>query len=81
MFNYTRNECERCEFSALQKTLAETLSDAVVVQIPEEIQTLADAMYVIGTQNHTRNEWRRCKPTLETGGEDVTLHSKQGEKM
>ncbi len=27
-------------------------------------------------KNYTRNEWRRCKTTLETSGEDVKLHSK-----
>ncbi len=27
--------------------------------------------------NYTRNEWRRCKNTLETSGEDVKLHSKR----
>jgi hypothetical protein len=32
-------------------------------------------------QNHTRNEWRKCKTTLETSGEDVKLHSKRGKKM
>ncbi len=26
---------------------------------------------------YTRNEWRRCKNTLETSGEDVKLHSKR----
>jgi hypothetical protein len=31
--------------------------------------------------NYTRKEWRRCEPTLETGGEDVNLHSKRVEKM
>jgi hypothetical protein len=30
---------------------------------------------------HTRNEWRRCKITLETGGEDLKLHSFRVEKM
>ena len=29
----------------------------------------------------TRNEWRRWKITLETGGEDLKLHSKRVEKM
>ncbi len=29
---------------------------------------------------YTRNEWRRCKTTLETSGEDVKLHSKRVEK-
>ncbi len=32
-------------------------------------------------KNHTRSEWRRCKTTLETSGEDVKLHSKRVEKM
>jgi hypothetical protein len=27
--------------------------------------------------NYTRNEWRRCKTTLETSGEDAKLHSKR----
>ncbi len=31
--------------------------------------------------NYTRNGWGRCKTTLETGGEDVKLHSKRVEKM
>ncbi len=30
---------------------------------------------------YTRNEWRRCKTTLETSGEDAKLHSKRVEKM
>ncbi len=33
------------------------------------------------TENYTRNEWRRCKTTLETGGEDVKLHSRRVKKM
>jgi hypothetical protein len=32
-------------------------------------------------QNYTLNGWRRCKTTLETGGEVVKLHSKRVEKM
>jgi hypothetical protein len=32
-------------------------------------------------EKYTRNEWRRCKTTLETSGEDVKLHSKRVEKM
>ncbi len=28
-------------------------------------------------QNYTRNEWVRCKITLETGREDAKLHSKR----
>ncbi len=28
-------------------------------------------------ENRTRNEWRRCKTTLDTGEEDVKLHSKR----
>ncbi len=36
---------------------------------------------VKNTENYTRNEWRRCKTTLETSGEDVKLHSKRVEKM
>ncbi len=32
-------------------------------------------------QNYTRNEWRRCETTLETGGEVVKLHSKRVEEM
>ncbi len=32
-------------------------------------------------KNYTRNEWRRCKTTLETSGEDAKLHSKRVEKM
>jgi hypothetical protein len=31
--------------------------------------------------NYTRNEWKRCKTTLQKGGEDVKLHSKRVEKM
>ena len=31
----------------------------------------------ISGENYTRNEWRRCKTTLEMSGEDVKLHSKQ----
>ncbi len=31
-------------------------------------------------KNYTRNEWRRCKTTLETSGEDAKLHSKRVEK-
>ncbi len=27
--------------------------------------------------NYTRNEWRRCKTTLEKSGKDVTIHSKR----
>ncbi len=30
---------------------------------------------------YTRNEWGRCKTTLETGGEDAKLHSKRVEKI
>ncbi len=30
---------------------------------------------------YTLKEWRRCKTTLETSGEDVKLHSKRVEKM
>jgi hypothetical protein len=32
-------------------------------------------------QNYTRNEWGRCKTTLETSGEDVKPHSKRVEKI
>jgi hypothetical protein len=32
-------------------------------------------------ENHTRNEWRRCKTTLDTSGEDAKLHSKRVKKM
>ncbi len=32
-------------------------------------------------ENYTRNEWRRCKNTLETSGEDVKIHSKRVEKI
>ena len=32
-------------------------------------------------ENYTRNEWRRCKNTLVTSGEDVKIHSKRVEKM
>ncbi len=32
-------------------------------------------------ENHTPNEWRRCKSTLETSGEDVKVHSKRVGKM
>ncbi len=28
-------------------------------------------------ENYTRNEWKRCKTTLETSGEDVKTHSKR----
>ena len=35
----------------------------------------------LGEVNYTRNEWRRCKTTLETSGEDVKLHSKRVGKM
>jgi hypothetical protein len=31
--------------------------------------------------NYTRNEWRRCKTTPETSGEDGKLHSKRVEKI
>ncbi len=31
--------------------------------------------------NYTRNEWRRCKITLQTGGKDVKLHSKRVENI
>ncbi len=30
---------------------------------------------------YTGNEWRRCKITLETSGDDVKLHSKRVEKI
>ncbi len=33
------------------------------------------------TINYTRNEWRRCKTTLETSGEVWKLHSKRVEKI
>jgi hypothetical protein len=39
------------------------------------------AIKISDRQNYTRNEWRRCKTTLETSGEDVKLHSKRVEKM
>ncbi len=32
-------------------------------------------------ENNTRNEWRRCKTTLETSWKDVKLHSKRVGKM
>ncbi len=32
-------------------------------------------------QNYTRNEWRRCKTTLEMSGEDVKIYSKRVEKI
>ncbi len=32
-------------------------------------------------ENHTRNEWGKCKTTLETSGEDVKIHSKRMGKM
>ncbi len=32
-------------------------------------------------QNYTRDEWKRCKTTLETSGEDVKSHSKRVEKI
>ncbi len=32
-------------------------------------------------KNYTRNEWGRCKNTLETSGEDVKIHSKRVGKM
>jgi hypothetical protein len=31
--------------------------------------------------NYTRNEWRRCKNTLKTSGENVKIHSKRVGKM
>ena len=31
-------------------------------------------------ENHTRNEWGKCKTTLETSGEDVKIHSKSIER-
>jgi hypothetical protein len=30
--------------------------------------------------NHTRNEWGRCRITLETSGKDINLHSKRVKK-
>ncbi len=32
-------------------------------------------------KNYTRNEWGRCKTTLQTSGEVVKLHSKRTEKL
>jgi hypothetical protein len=32
-------------------------------------------------KKHTRNGWKRCKNTLETGGKDVKIHSKRVGKI
>ena len=69
---------QKIEKERLEKAL--TNSDHTE-QVGSVFETHAQKDKDIIFWNYTRNEWRRCKNTLETGGEDVKIHSKCVEKM
>ncbi len=74
--NYTRNEWRRC------KTTLETSGEDVKITLEtsgddvkttpqmsgEDVKTTPE---MSGCENYTRNDWRRCKTTLETSVEDT----------
>ncbi len=47
----------------------------------EDVQKLHSKRVGKMCKNYTRNEWRRCRNTLETSGEDAGIHSKRVGKM
>ncbi len=49
-------------------------------QIATWLQNVLQGPVLTG-EIYTRNEWRRCKNTLETSVEDVKTHSKRVEKI
>ncbi len=66
--------------ATLKQQIGELLQKTSVVS-KTTLDNLKDDLMDEMSENYTRNEWKRCKSTLETSGEDVKQHSKRVKKM